>query len=45
MVKGLVSIITPCYNGARYISETIDAVMEIGKCSLLMTVLKMNQPK
>ena len=27
MVKGLVSIITPCYNGARYISETIDAVI------------------
>lgn len=27
MVKGLVSIITPCYNGAKYISETIDAVI------------------
>lgn len=27
MIKGLVSIITPCYNGARYISETIEAVI------------------
>ena len=27
MEKGLVSIITPCYNGAKYISETIDSVI------------------
>ncbi len=27
MVKGLVSIITPCYNGAKYISETIESVI------------------
>ena len=27
MEKGLVSIITPCYNGARYISETINSVI------------------
>ena len=27
MIKGLVSIITPCYNGAKYISETIDSVI------------------
>lgn len=27
MVSGLVSIITPCYNGAKYISETIESVI------------------
>ena len=27
MEEGLVSIITPCYNGAKYISETIDSVI------------------
>ena len=27
MEKELVSIITPCYNGAKYIRETIDSVM------------------
>ncbi len=27
MVEGLVSIITPCFNGARYVSETIESVM------------------
>lgn len=27
MKKGLVSIITPCYNGEKYISETIDSVI------------------
>lgn len=27
MTKGLVSIITPCYNGAKYISKTIDSVI------------------
>ena len=27
MKAGLVSIITPCYNGARHIAETIEAVM------------------
>ena len=27
MINEFVSIITPCYNGARYISETIDAVI------------------
>ena len=27
MTEGLVSIITPCYNGAKYISETIDSVI------------------
>lgn len=27
MKEGLVSIITPCYNGAKYISETIESVM------------------
>ena len=25
--EGLVSIITPCYNGAKYISETIASVI------------------
>lgn len=28
MKKGLVSIITPCYNGERYIAETIDSVLQ-----------------
>ena len=27
MEKGLVSIITPCYNGERFIAETIDSVL------------------
>lgn len=27
MIEGLVSIITPCYNGEKYISETIKSVM------------------
>ena len=27
MTDGLVSIITPCFNGARYIGETIDSVL------------------
>lgn len=27
MIKDLVSIITPCYNGAKYIAETIDSVI------------------
>ena len=27
MKKGLASIITPCYNGARYIGETIESVL------------------
>lgn len=27
MKKGLVSIITPCYNGEKYIAETIDSVI------------------
>ena len=27
MIDGLVSIITPCYNGERYIAETIESVM------------------
>lgn len=27
MQKGMVSIITPCYNGAKYISETIESVI------------------
>jgi len=27
MEEGLVSIITPCYNGAKYIKETIDSVI------------------
>ena len=28
MEKGLVSIITPCYNGEKYIKETIDSVIK-----------------
>ena len=27
MDKGLVSIITPCYNGAKYVAETIESVI------------------
>lgn len=27
MIEGLVSIITPCYNGSRYITETIESVI------------------
>ena len=27
MQSGLVSIITPCYNGEKYISETIESVI------------------
>ena len=27
MQKGMVSIITPCYNGAKYVSETIESVI------------------
>ena len=27
MVDGLVSIITPCYNGERFIAETIESVL------------------
>ena len=28
MIEGLVSIITPCYNGSRYITETIESVIK-----------------
>ena len=28
MIEGLVSIITPCYNGSRYIAETIESVIK-----------------
>ena len=28
MKTGLVSIITPCYNGAKYIGETINSVIK-----------------
>ena len=28
MKEGLVSVITPCYNGSRYISETIESVIK-----------------
>lgn len=39
MVKGLVSIITPCYNGARFISQTMDSVLRQTYASWEMLVV------
>ncbi len=27
MIKGLVSVITPCHNGEKYLAETIESVI------------------